>query len=247
MAFEINLPRRIDTCLLRLAGMETDVYHDRSMDVMIKNAPVPFAVKLPYFFSDPPENVSVTMLDNAGVVRLRIAVADAAVERKIRKCLGRYSAENDGEAVMDREHEQTWRRINAILDRNGMSYQTLSHGQTLLNRPAIEQLVRLAAQLPPDRLSSIYALFSNGHVVRADKELGVRWLMKRLSKERDPSTRGDLSLRIWENTVPGDRQRPDAVDRARARDVRGHLRGIDHGAGADEARPRCRLHRIHPR
>ncbi|HEV2294171.1 MAG TPA: HEAT repeat domain-containing protein [Tepidisphaeraceae bacterium] len=202
MAFEINLPHRIDVCLLRYAGMETDAYHHRSMDVIIKQTPVPFEVQLPYFLTDPPAKISVIMLENGKFVRLRIAAPDAAIERRIRKYLERYSAENDGEAVMDREHKEVWKRINTILKRHGMSYEKLSRGEALLNRRAIEELIELADQLPPDRMSNISALFSNGHVVRADKEFAVRWLMKRLAKEPDPSTRGDLSLRIWENTVP---------------------------------------------
>ena len=202
MPFEINLPSRLDVCTLRCAGMETDAYQDRSMDVIIRDAPVPFEVKLPYFLSDPPGSVSVTMLENGKAVRLRIAAPSAAIERRIRKYMERYSVENDGQAVAEREHQSLWKQINAILRHERMSYEKLSRGEALLNRGAIEALMRLAKEVERSQVADIADLFANGHVVRQDQEFAVRWLIKLFAQNPDPFERDQLSLRIEENAVP---------------------------------------------
>ena len=202
MAFEISLPSRLDVCTLRCAGMETDAYHERYMDVIIKDSPVPFTVELPYFLSGDGVNISVTMIEKGKNVRLRIAAPEKSIERKIQQYMQRYSAENDGQAVADREHAALWKQIKAILAREGLTYEKVNRGEQKLNGRAIEGLIKLAAQVERQQRASICDIFANGHVERANQEFAVRWLIKQFIENPDPFERDQISLRIWENTVP---------------------------------------------
>jgi hypothetical protein len=188
--------------VLRCAGLQTDAFHERAMDVIIKKAPPAFELELPCFLVDPAAMVHVAMLEDPKVARLRVSAADQPIEQKIRTFMERYSAGNDGEALLDREREALWSRIKSILARHGMTYEKVSTGEALLNRQAIEGLIQLAAGLERHLVSNITDVFANGHVVRADQEFAVRWLMKLFVENPDPFDRGQLSLRIWENAVP---------------------------------------------
>lgn len=99
MAFEINLPRRIDAGVLRRAGMVVEVYIERSMSTAIEEVPVPFEVHLPYFLSETPVSITVIVLQMKDVVRLRIAAPETVIEQSVRDYLKRYSAENHGEGI----------------------------------------------------------------------------------------------------------------------------------------------------
>ncbi|HTI52349.1 MAG TPA: hypothetical protein VL475_15405, partial [Planctomycetaceae bacterium] len=122
MAFEINLPARLVVWTLRCAGMDTAVYHQRSMDVDTKKAPIPFEVFLPYFLADPPIDICITKKQDGRIVRLKISAPDSQIEGQIQKYMERYSVENDGEAVADCERKALWKQICALLQSAGMSY-----------------------------------------------------------------------------------------------------------------------------
>jgi hypothetical protein len=202
MPFEISLPKRLDVYALRYAGLEPDAYFRRSEAAITDNAEGPFEVRLPYFLGDALPEVSVTLLEIGKVVRLRVAAPDPATERAIRKRMARYSVENGGEAVLDREHKAVWKQINAILKREGMTADDVDAGDALLNRRAIESLIALGRQVDPAHLNNLTDLLANGHVQRADREMAVRWLIGLFKEMRDPFERAQLSLRIEENTVP---------------------------------------------
>lgn len=202
MAFEINLPQRLDVYLLRCAGLHTGDYHDRMMDVVINRAKIPFEVRLAYFLSDPPATVTVVRLSSARDARLRITAPTAKIERDLRGYLERYSTENGGEAVAEREHAALWNEIESILAREQLSSQAVSSGQVLLNRRASETLIDLAARTERTRRSNIIDLFANGKVVRDARDLVARWLIDQFTANPDPFERGQLALRIWENTIP---------------------------------------------
>ncbi len=201
MAFEIDLPRGIDAAMLRWAGMVVDAYIQRTMSVAIEEAFAPFAVQLPYFLSEAPVSITVTVLQMGDVVRLRLAVPVVAIEQNIHDYLHRYSAENDGKAVVERESKALWDRINAILSGEGLSVETL-HQDRLLNRRAIEALIDLADDVARPQRATITDVFVNGRVKRGDKEFAVRWLIGVFAANLDPFERSQLSLRISENTVP---------------------------------------------
>jgi hypothetical protein len=202
MPFEINLPARLDACLLRTAGMEVDAYQHQSWQVLYRKASLPLELRLPYFLSDPPATVTVTMLTYENPIRLRIAGPSPAIERKIRAYLERYSAENDGEAVMNREHAALWKQINSILERDGLTYQQIQQGKAKFTRRAIDGMIKLSREVERSQACNIADLFSSGHVARADQEVVARWLLGLFAKNPDPFERGQLSLRIWENAVP---------------------------------------------
>jgi hypothetical protein len=202
MPFEISLPKRLDVYALRYAGLEPDAYFRLSEAATMDGEDGPFEVRLPYFLDDALPEVSVTLLEVGKVVRLRVAALDPATERAIRKRMARYSVENGGEAVLDREHKAVWKRINAILKREGMTADDVAAGDALLNRRALESLVALGRKVDPAHLNNLTDLLANGHVERADLETAVRWLIGLFREMRDPFERDQLSLRIEENTVP---------------------------------------------
>jgi hypothetical protein len=201
MAFDINLPRRINVAALRWAGMQIDAYYQRWTDAITKETSLPLEVQLPYSLSDPPVNISVTVLQVGDVVRLRVAAPDVAVEQDIREYLERYSAENDGAAVARRESEAVSAQINAILNREGLSSITLRETR-LLNRRAIESLIELAEEVARSQRAAITLVFANGRVERADKELAARWLISMFVTDPDAFDRAQTALRISENMVP---------------------------------------------
>jgi len=146
--------------------------------------------------------VSVTVLDLGKVVRLRVSADHKATERAIRQRMERYSVENGGEATLDRERDAVWKRINAILERDGLTADAVDAGDALLTARAVESLIELAAGIDWSHVNNVSDLFANGHVVPAARERAVRWLLERFAGTPDPFERDQLSLRIEENTLP---------------------------------------------
>jgi len=72
----------------------------------------------------------------------------------------------------------------------------------VLNRAAIESLIRLAADVTPIHRCRITDLFANGRVERESREFAVRWLLRMFVTTPDPFDRAQMSLRIAENVVP---------------------------------------------
>lgn len=201
MAFEISLPRSIHAGLLRWAGMVVDAYIERYMRTSIEGEPLPFEVELPFILSERPLNITVTMLHMGEVVRLRLAAPDSLIEQNIREYLERFSSENDGQAVVDRESKALWARIDAALAPAGLSVAQLHRG-ALLSRRAIESLIELAEDVARPEIAAITDLFANGPVEPRDRAFAVQWLLQMFTVNPDPHDRAQLSLRISENTVP---------------------------------------------
>jgi len=113
---------------LRGAGVETKPYLDITSDskFILGKAPPPINLPCPYFLSDKAVEVRVTQLaDDRKHCRLRIDVDDVSIGRQIREYLTRYSLENDGRGRSDREHKEHWKKIEAILQRDKLSYDKL--------------------------------------------------------------------------------------------------------------------------
>lgn len=206
MAFEINLPRQMGAYALRRAGLETDAYMEAWHLQFTSDdggaAALPIVLRLPYFLSERPRKVAVTVAQFDPVVRLRVAASGASVERKLRKALQRYSAENDGEAVLGRERRDVYERIDAALRKHRLTLDEVGRGHVVLPRPAIESLIALAGRIDAGHRCDVTNLFANAPVARADRERVCRWLMRCFEENPDPAGRAQLALRIDENATP---------------------------------------------
>ena len=203
MQFEVNLPPRLDVCLLRRAGLEVDAYLEITCDAkyLTGKIPPPTNLLLPYYLSEKPVSILVSLLgEDRQRAHLRIDVDDPAIGKAIRDHLNRYSVENEGQRLEDREHKQLWQKIETVLRIGKASYDKLQSGEAQLTRPVMEKLIELSAKTDRTRRHNIRDLFQ--YAAKADREFAVRWLLKEYENEPDPSERGDLSLRIWDTVVP---------------------------------------------
>src|SRR4029453_16772703 len=194
MAFEIALPRGIDAYTLRCAGLVVDD------SVATGELSVPYELQAPYFLSESPLTVNVTVLQMADAVRLRLSAPDSRIEQAIRNYLDRYSTANDGRSVLERERSAFCERLDGILLVEGLSVGTLPRQR--LNRRAVDVLIELALTVPAPQREMIADLFANGRVIPAEKERAARWLIEMFVSNPDPSGRAQLSLRIADNAVP---------------------------------------------
>jgi hypothetical protein len=203
MQFEVNLPARLDVWALRTAGLEVDDFLEITCDskYILGQRPPPTNLPLPYYLSEKPVFVRVSLLSSdRQKSRLRIEVDNPKIGTAIRKHLNHYSVENAGAGIADREHRELYRKINAVLATGKASYDKLQAGAAELTRPLMEKLIQLCKATPRIHRQDIRSLFA--HAVRRDHEFAVRWLLKEYESEPDPDDRGDLSLRIWETAVP---------------------------------------------
>src|SRR5580765_3127704 len=135
MRFEIKLPPRLDGWALRAAGVSVDGLSDLSMKVITGKAKLPATIKAEYELSDPPLDVSISVLEfgEAGKLDVRkdrkgnivvkrkpvpgsaahmqIEIGDEKVARAVRKKLEYYSLANDGEGIFWEEHKALWAGI----------------------------------------------------------------------------------------------------------------------------------------
>ena len=201
MSFEVNLPRRIETFILRCAGMNVESYTGQTLGFGAEGTNFLFETELPYFLSERPVTITVERLLSGDPVRLRVSATDEQIEQDIRDYLQRYSAENDGSALVDRESSLLWQRIDAVLVGEGLSLELLRNRRKL-NRRAIEALFELGDDVARHERETITRVFANGPVERREKELVVRRLIRLFAAELDPLARAQISLRIEENMVP---------------------------------------------
>src|SRR5687768_1968341 len=202
MQFKVNVPPRLDVWLLRTAGLEVDDYLEITCDseYILGEMPPPTSLALPYYLSKKPVAVRVSLLSRTRQkTSLRIEVDDPKIGKTIRDYLTRYSVENDGERLADREDKELWKKINTALATGKASYDKLQRGEAELTRPLMEKLIDLCDETPRVRRQEIRDLFH--YAARRDHEFAVRWLLKEYESEPDPDDRGDLSLRIWETAV----------------------------------------------
>jgi len=224
MRFEIKLPPRLDGWALRAAGVSVDGLSDLSMKVITGKAKLPATIKAEYELSDPPLDVSISVLEfgEAGkldvrkdrkgnivvkrkpvpgsAAHMRVEIGDEKVARAVRKKLEYYSLANDGEGIFWEEHKALWAGIEKILRAEKLSYDKLQAGEGVLTRRAMEGLMRFCEKTEPIRRSDIYSLFSDHCVPKSERRTVAAWLIERF--EKDYVWDDQLGMRIWENSVP---------------------------------------------
>ncbi len=200
MRFEVTLPAKLEFWALHRAGVDSRESLDRHMDLFLKNEPLVWEVASRYFLSDDPLEVRIRRTPEGCDAHLVFDIDSEQTGSQIRDFVDRYSVENDGEAVFWQEHERLFAHIREALDREGVSSEGFFRGKAVLNRGAIEALMRLYDETERFRKRELANLFSQGRVARGDKAFVAPWLIK--AYEVENGWDGDLALRIDEMAVP---------------------------------------------
>lgn len=199
MNFEVNLSGQHAAYFLGTAGVEARQFIELIFAVVTRNAKLPAEISARYFLSDEPENVRITVLSLEPNARLRIEVGNESIGKKIQERLNACSVENNGDARDNREHKELWAQIDAILKREGLSYDDCQRGATLPRR-ALESLMELCGKAIWFRKVNINSLFTEHAVGKSDRLFVVTQLLKWFEAERDPNSQ--LGIRIWDLAVP---------------------------------------------
>jgi hypothetical protein len=201
MRFECELPDSPAMWALRSAGIDADGLFDLWHGTFThrKKTTLPAIVNGEYFRSDPPRKVRLKVLAFDPHTHIGIDVASPSAARHIRRVLRRYSVQNNGQAVAQREHRALWKQINTILARDRLTYDKLRHGGVLTRR-AIKSLMQLCQRIDPIQWHDIYRLFDQHSVPRPERLFTVQWLIRLFEKERDPDE--EIGIPIYELVVP---------------------------------------------
>jgi hypothetical protein len=194
MRFSIRLADRISVWAMRAAGLDTVNYQQLYFDVLEKKTRLPADISCPYFLSETPANVRVTV-DSFGplVAYSQIEVDDEIIGRKIQEKLSHYSEENRGLSVSNREREELDKRINEILKKEGIPRPDASAGQMTLTRRAQEGLMQLCDEVEHAHRWGILFQFTHSVIPKADSHFVASWMVKRYLAEKDPGVFCDLS------------------------------------------------------
>jgi len=175
--------------IMRSAGVQMDAYQELFHQVITKKAKLPAVVTCPYFLADEPVPVRITVPEFR---HLKIEVADAAIGEKIEAEVLRYTANNRAQAIADEEHKALYARITKILAADGVTPQDVQAKKVTLSRRAQEELMRLCEEVRHTERHSVYWQFTCGQIPKADRAFVARWLLRRFTAEKDPSTRNDI-------------------------------------------------------
>lgn len=198
MRFSIRLADRLSVWAMRAAGLTTVNYQQLYFDVLEKKAKLPADVSSRYFLAETPVNVRVTV-DSFGpfVAYSQIEVDDESIGRKIQEKLVHYSEENRGISVSNREREEVDKRINRILESEGISLQDGSTGQITLTRRAQEGLMQLCEEVEHAHRWGVLFQFTKSVIPKQDSRFVATWMAKRYLVEKDPNVHCDLSAVLY--------------------------------------------------
>src|SRR5215469_308588 len=105
MRFEVKLPGKMAVWVLRCAGVGTDEYVGRHLDVLEEKASYPIEVSCPYTFSEAPAKIRLKVFaHDRALFHAALDVDDEMIGRRIQEKVVRYSIENNGEALEEQEH-----------------------------------------------------------------------------------------------------------------------------------------------
>jgi len=175
---------------MRAAGVEMSPYQQLFFEVIEKKTKLPAVVNCPYFLSDEPVNVQITVLTTA---HFKIEVADDEVGKKIQAEVLRYTTRKDGVAAAKEEHETLYARFRKILEPDGVTPEDVEANKVTLSRRAQEELMALCDQTHHASRGPVYWQFTKSQIPKDDRAFVARWLVKRFAAEKDPYTRSDIS------------------------------------------------------
>jgi hypothetical protein len=189
MNFEVKISGN-EVWILRSAGVEMYKYQNLYFESFIhKRTQLPASVTCPYFLSDEPVSVEITIL---GRGHLRIKVADAAIGKKIQSEVLRYASGNRSNAIADAEHKALYVKIDKILKPDGVNSRDVEANQVTLSRRAQEQLMKLCEEIHHIERGNIYWQFTKCQIPKQDRAFVTGWLLKRFAIEKDPTVRSDI-------------------------------------------------------
>ena len=142
MNFEVKFGGN-EVWTMRAAGVEMGPYQELYFQVIEKKATLPAVVTCPYFLSDEPVSVQITVLTFA---HFKIEVADEEIGKKIQAELLRYTANNRAMAIADEEHKALYARIGKLLEPDGVTPEDVEANKVTLSRRAQEELTVLCDQ-----------------------------------------------------------------------------------------------------
>ena len=207
MAFYIELQQKVAAGILRFAGLDVTAFPNYST-IALEPPSLPLTLRLPCFVADVPMAAEVTIFALSPNVRLRVSLPDPATEQAIANYAYRYSAERDGQALLQHEADSFWRSVEAVLAEHGHSWVTLRRHS--LSERAVEELLTLADDVSPQHRVLLANVFANGTAVRSQRARVAGWLLDLFEATRDNHDRAQIGLRIDENMVP------EEVDRVMA-------------------------------
>ena len=189
MQFEVKFGGN-EVWTMRAAGVEMGPYQQLYFDVLEKKAKLPAVVDCPYFLSDEPVNVQITVLTTA---HFKIEVADDEIGKRIQAEVLRYTTRKEGVAAAKAEHEALYDRIRKILEPDGVTPEDVEANKVTLSRRAQEELMVLCDQTHHAQRGKVYWQFTKSQIPKEDRAFVAHWLVKRFATERDPYTRDDVS------------------------------------------------------
>jgi hypothetical protein len=189
MNFEVKFGGN-EVWTMRAAGVEMGPYQELYFQVIEKKATLPAVVTCPYFLSDEPVNVQITVLTFA---HFKIEVADEEIGKKIQAELLRYTANNRAMAIADEEHKALYARIGKLLEPDGVTPEDVEANKVTLTRRAQEELTVLCDQTHHAHRGKVYWQFTKSQIPKEDRAFVARWLVKRFAVEKDPCVRNDIS------------------------------------------------------
>jgi hypothetical protein len=173
MNFEVRLTNQIAVWAMRAAGLDPVKYQQLFFDVLDKKAKLPADVFCPYFPSDEPVNVRVTV-DNLSspTACLKIEVENEVIGNRIREKLAHYSEENRGLSVLKRERENLQAGLNEILKRDGLTLNDIQAQKRVMSKAALESLMQLYAETEPAFRHDAGWVFRKEAIAKADRPFG---------------------------------------------------------------------------
>jgi len=187
MNFEVKIKGN-EVWTMRAAGVEMDAYQELDFKVTTGKAKLPATVTCPYFLSDKPVDVQITVLASN---HFRIEVADARIAKVIQKAVKHFDPFSHGPAS-NRAHKARYARFHKILMPDGYTAEDVEAGDVTLSRRAQEALMKLCEAVHFTERSDVYWQFRDGKIPKEDRVFVARWLLQRFAVEKDPALRDDI-------------------------------------------------------
>jgi len=175
---------------MRAAGVEMSLYQQLFFEVIEKKTKLPAVVNCPYFLSDEPVNVQMTVL---ALGHLKIEVADDEIGKRIQAEVLRYTTRKEGVAAAKEEHETLYDHFRKILEPDGVKPEDVEANKVTLSRRAQEELMALCDQTHHANRGPVYWQFTKSQIPKEDRAFVAHWLLKQFAAEKDPYTRSDIS------------------------------------------------------
>ena len=190
MNFEVQIGGKNDVWVMRAAGVEMSAYQELFFQVTSKKAKLPAVVTCPYFLSDVPVNVQITVL---ALGHFKIEVADDDIGKKMQAEILHYSQPQPGNVIGNPEHEALYARIGKILEPDGVTSDDVEANKVTLSRRAQEEFMRLCEETHHAHRGNVYWQFTKCQIPKADRAFVARWLVNRFAVEKDPCMRDAIS------------------------------------------------------